>query len=71
MVGISFHVGSGCKDPTAYSRAIQYTRELFDYAKMFGYEFNLVDIGGGFPGYDDDGNTPFSEVIAQIFQHLH
>ncbi|XP_058460147.1 ornithine decarboxylase 1-like [Malaya genurostris] len=50
IVGISFHVGSGCADFPIYFKAISYARDLFDYAKTFGYEMNLLDIGGGFPG---------------------
>lgn len=59
MVGISFHVGSGCMDPPAYAKAIQAARKLFDFAEQFGYNFNLLDIGGGFPG---DTNTDIKEV---------
>lgn len=59
MIGISFHVGSGCMDPPVYAKAIQAARKLFDFAKGVGYEFNLLDIGGGFPG---DKGTDISEV---------
>lgn len=50
MIGICFHVGSGCSDPSIYDEAIQTARNLFDFAKIVGYRFNLLDIGGGFPG---------------------
>lgn len=49
----SFHVGSGCQDATAYKKPIQDARKLFDYAKAIGYNFNLLDIGGGFPGTEN------------------
>lgn len=61
MIGISFHVGSGCQDPPVYAKAIQTSRKLFDYAEGVGYQFNLLDIGGGFPG---DNNTDIKEVCT-------
>ncbi|XP_037049959.1 ornithine decarboxylase 1-like isoform X2 [Bradysia coprophila] len=62
IVGISFHVGSGCQDPPAYSKAIHASRKLFDFAENLGFHFNILDIGGGFPG---DNNTNI-ELIATI-----
>lgn len=59
LVGISFHVGSGCADFPIYYKAISYARDLFDYAQTLGYELNLLDIGGGFPG---DAGTSIDEV---------
>lgn len=50
VVGISFHVGSGCRDFTAYNRAIANAKHLFDYGSKLGFHMNLLDIGGGFPG---------------------
>lgn len=59
MVGIAFHVGSGCMDPPAYAKAIHAAKNLFDFAATVGFRFNLLDIGGGFPG---DNNTNIREV---------
>lgn len=59
MVGISFHVGSGCADSPIYSKAILAAKKLFDFGETVGYNFNLLDIGGGFPG---DTNTDIHEV---------
>lgn len=51
VVGVSFHVGSGCRDASRYEMALRDARELFDLARTeFGFEMNLLDIGGGFPG---------------------
>jgi len=46
----SFHVGSACYDATAYSSAVVSARAVFDMAEDAGFQFNLLDIGGGFPG---------------------
>ncbi|XP_053394327.1 ornithine decarboxylase 1-like [Mercenaria mercenaria] len=50
VVGISFHVGSGIKDPRAYIAAIKQSRRVFDMAAEIGFNMNVLDIGGGFPG---------------------
>lgn len=64
VVGVSFHVGSGCGDPPVFMRAIASARLLFDYAaRELGYDFNLLDIGGGFPG---NVGTSISEVLMLI-----
>jgi ornithine decarboxylase len=48
VIGVSFHVGSGCYDPSAYTDAIRRARAAFDIGKEVGYEFSLLDVGGGF-----------------------
>ncbi|CAG9811385.1 unnamed protein product [Chironomus riparius] len=53
LIGVSFHVGSGTVDYEVFGHAIDEVREIFDYAKNYGYELHLVDIGGGFMGHDD------------------
>lgn len=50
LVGVSFHVGSGCEDYTSYVKAVKDARRVFDMAEEYGYHFNLLDIGGGFLG---------------------
>lgn len=50
MAGICFHVGTQCLDLPVYGEAILAARKLFDVAKNIGYDFDLLDIGGGFPG---------------------
>ena len=53
IVGVSFHVGSGCKNVDAYRTAIERSRKVFDIGKENGYTLKILDIGGGFPGTDD------------------
>lgn len=48
VIGVSFHVGSGCYDPSIYADAIRRARMAFDMGKEAGYNFNLLDVGGGF-----------------------
>jgi ornithine decarboxylase len=50
VVGISYHVGSGNTNPNAFGNAVFDAKKAFDIGKEVGYEFTLLDIGGGFPG---------------------
>lgn len=65
VVGISFHVGSGCRNPTAYQEAIEHSQGLFDWGTTLGHDMYLLDIGGGFPGHNEDELT-FPKVASVI-----
>lgn len=67
VIGISFHVGSGCSDYPIFATAIRICKDLFEYAENIGYNFSLLDIGGGFHG--DKGKT-IDEVTTIINQAL-
>ena len=55
VVGISFHVGSGCGDTEAYQTAFDDAFKVFSAADEIGLPaMSLIDIGGGFPG-DNQG----------------
>lgn len=59
IVGVCFHVGSGCGEPTAFRRSIMAAHTLFKLAQDFGFNMQILDIGGGFPGNKD---TSIDEV---------
>lgn len=65
VVGVSFHVGSGCYDPTAFSAAIASARTVFDMGENAGYHFDLLDIGGGFPG-QKTSKISFEEICTPL-----
>lgn len=48
VVGVSFHVGSGCYDPDSFRDAVYRARRAFEIGKEHGYKFDLLDIGGGY-----------------------
>lgn len=56
-------MGSGCRDFPAYDRAISASRKLFDYGQKLGFQMRLLDIGGGFPGDDDDSFKKIVNII--------
>lgn len=45
-LGLSFHVGSQCVDPTAWTRALALAAEVIAAS---GVAVEIVDVGGGFP----------------------
>ena len=63
LVGISFHVGSGCDEPEVFRRCISIARDLFDLATDYGYTLNLVDLGGGYPGNRGSSIARIASVI--------
>lgn len=50
LVGVCFHVGSGCTSPKQYYSAIEMARKVFNMASEMGFTMNMIDIGGGFSG---------------------
>ncbi|KAK9578533.1 hypothetical protein V6Z92_009206 [Aspergillus fumigatus] len=48
VCGVSFHVGTGASNASAYVTAIRDAKIVFGYGKSLGFDMNLLDIGGGF-----------------------
>lgn len=48
VVGVSFHIGSGANDPTAFTHAINSAKIVFEMAAELGITLSILDIGGGF-----------------------
>uniref|UniRef100_A0A3Q3NLI9 ornithine decarboxylase n=1 Tax=Labrus bergylta TaxID=56723 RepID=A0A3Q3NLI9_9LABR len=65
VIGVSFHVGSGCTECGAFKQAIADARQVFDIANLMGFQMRLLDIGGGFSGRED---FQFSEVINSALE---
>ena len=59
LVGVSFHCGSGVSDPSAFTKAVEDARAVFDQAKAIGFNLRVLDVGGGFTGegFDSMANT--------------
>jgi len=65
LVGVSFHVGSGCQDTASFVDALGRARSVFAQMQDLGLSPWLLDIGGGFPGTDDEAVT-FEQIAAVI-----
>lgn len=64
MDGISFHVGSGCRDKTQYKFAIESAHSCISTLRTVGFEPSTVDIGGGF--VQESGGKSFQEFASVI-----
>lgn len=63
-LGLCFHVGSQCLDPSAYARALALAGEV---VRASGVEIDILDLGGGFPvSYPDIVPPPLSTYMATI-----
>jgi len=65
VVGVSFHVGSGCFDSIAYDSALTMVKSVFDMAAKLDMKLNLVDVGGGFSGSNTELFEKFTAVIRE------
>ncbi|KAK3403212.1 ornithine decarboxylase [Sordaria brevicollis] len=61
VVGVSFHVGSGASDPTAFLKAVQDAHIVFQQAAAYGYNLKTLDVGGGF--CSDETFEPMAGVL--------
>jgi ornithine decarboxylase len=72
VIGISFHVGSGCRNKLQYKTAIEDCHKVYELAKKLDIHIELIDIGGGFPGYSQcisenkEQNEIKFEEIAEV-----
>jgi ornithine decarboxylase len=49
LAGVTFHVGSQCRNPENWRVGIEKAHNLFDSMAKAGLKPRLLDIGGGFP----------------------
>ena len=49
LAGITFHVGSQCRNPENWRVALEKARSLFDTMTRAGLKPRLLNIGGGYP----------------------
>jgi len=66
IVGVSFHVGSNCLDAKTYYNALNDARKVFDIGLEYNYKFNILDIGGGFPGHNANNTVSFEDIAFEI-----
>ncbi|RGB33097.1 ornithine decarboxylase [Rhizophagus diaphanus] len=66
VIGVSFHVGSGCYDENAYVDAINRARFVFDQATELGFNFHLLDVGGGFSFSRKNNDVTFEKIASVL-----
>ncbi|HTQ76716.1 MAG TPA: type III PLP-dependent enzyme [Burkholderiales bacterium] len=65
LAGVTFHVGSQCRNPENWRVGIEKARSLFDAMAKAGLKPRLLDIGGGFP-VRHVKPIPSIEVIGEV-----
>jgi len=72
VIGVSFHVGSGCISVQSFVDAITSAHTVFQQAAEVGYTLQMLDLGGGWPGIDDGLITfpAIAEAIAPLLDDL-
>jgi len=69
VIGVSFHVGSGCQSGEAYRNSLKLARTVFDLAEELGHPMTFLDIGGGFLGTDTE-TVIFKDIALSISASL-
>jgi ornithine decarboxylase len=63
-LGVCFHVGSQCMEPSEYRNAITIVKEILEQSKV---QLDVLDIGGGFPSsYPGLTPPPLKNYIDEI-----
>ncbi|KAG5484468.1 hypothetical protein LSCM1_07837 [Leishmania martiniquensis] len=70
VYGVSFHVGSGNGDHSAYVSALRDAHCVFQKAGRYGFNCTILDIGGGFPGTEstEASDEASFEAIAGVIR---
>jgi ornithine decarboxylase len=64
VIGVSFHVGSGSRDPGAFVSSVDMAKRAFDIGRDLGFDFTILDVGGGF--CHDDFESVASVLGAKV-----
>lgn len=71
VVGVSFHVGSNAQSLVPYEHAFKTARMVFDIAKTFDFKMSIIDVGGGFPGTENEADVTFDQIASCIRRNLN
>ena len=70
IAGVTFHVGSQCRNPQNWRSAIRSARAVFDRLAAAGQRPRLLDLGGGFPVQLTEPTPAIEPIGALILQEL-
>ncbi|MBI4194614.1 MAG: type III PLP-dependent enzyme [Betaproteobacteria bacterium] len=68
LAGVTFHVGSQCRNPENWRVGIQHAKRVFRKMRLAGLAPRLLNIGGGYP-VRHVKPIPSIEKIAEIVNH--
>ena len=64
--GLHFHLGTGIREPQAYSDAIKKIYPLFSKIESIGFKIRILDIGGGFASMTTRELSSFEMLASQV-----
>ncbi len=70
VAGVTFHVGSQCRNPENWRVAIRAARTLFERLAAAGLRPRLLDLGGGYPVQLTEPTPTIDQIGAVIAQEL-
>lgn len=65
LAGVTFHVGSQCRNPQNWRVGIERAKKVFDDMRAMGLKPRLLNIGGGYP-VRHTKPIPSIEIIANV-----
>ncbi|KAF5304672.1 hypothetical protein FQA39_LY09449 [Lamprigera yunnana] len=68
VVGVSFHTGSELSTPSTLYDAIKAAHHVFQCGLNLGFDLNVLDIGGGYPGEHGYLLLPYSNYINMALE---
>lgn len=68
LAGVTFHVGSQCRNPENWRVGIQHAKRVFRKMRLAGLTPRLLNIGGGYP-VRHTKPIPAIERIAEVVNH--
>lgn len=66
LAGVSFHVGSQCTQAESWRTAITDAKTCFDEMQAYGFDAELLNIGGGYPTAIHDKVPSITEIATVI-----
>lgn len=70
IIGVSFHVGSNCKNAEQYYNAIKLAKHAFEIAETYDYKLNVVNLGGGFTNKNEELLYKIKEQVDKAFEEF-
>ena len=70
VAGVTFHVGSQCRNPENWRTAIRAARTLFERLAAAGLRPRLLDLGGGYPVQLTEPTPTIDQISAVIAPEL-
>ncbi|MBI3795032.1 MAG: type III PLP-dependent enzyme [Nitrospinae bacterium] len=70
--GLSFHVGSQCKNVSNYIQALEISSSIFNEAEYADMKLKILDLGGGFPikQFDSEEGVDFEKMASTLRKEI-